>query len=208
MPAERIFIRRDNPDQRQIKDIVRALRRGEVVILPTDTIYALACDLNNKPGIDKICKLLGKKPHRANLSLICKDLRDLSLYCRQIPNPIFKLMKRVLPGPFTFILNANNQIPKIFKSNKRTVGIRVPENEVIAAIVKELGNPLVSSSIHAEDEIIEYLTDPDEIFSQWQHRVPVIVDGGPGENVASTVLDCTNDHAEIIREGKGIELIN
>jgi len=208
MSAQRIFIRKDNPDHRQIVEIVRLLRKGEVIIIPTDTIYALACDLNNKPGIDKICKLLGKKPHKANLSLICKDLSDLALYCRQIPNPVFKLMKRVLPGPFTFILNANNQIPKLFKSNKRTVGIRVPDHNVVAAIIAELGNPLVSSSIHAEDEIIEYLTEPDEIFDVWQHKVKHVVDAGPGENTASTVLDCTGDQAEIIREGKGIELIS
>ncbi|MCB9246026.1 MAG: threonylcarbamoyl-AMP synthase [Flavobacteriales bacterium] len=208
MPAERIFMRRDNPDRRQVQEIVRLLRKGEVIVIPTDTIYALACDMHNKAGIDHVCKLLGKKPHKANLSLICKDLSDLSLYCRQISNPVFKLMRQLLPGPFTFILNANSSIPKLFRENKKTVGIRVPDNNIIHAIVESLGNPLVSSSIHAEDEHIEYLTDPDEIYEIWQHRVNYIIDGGAGDHIPSTVLDCTEDQAVVIREGKGMELIS
>jgi len=207
MPAEKILIRKDNPDRRQISEIVRLLKAGNVIILPTDTIYALACDMHNRSGIAQICKLLGKKPHRANLSLICRDLSDLSLYTRQISNPVFKLMRRLLPGPYTFILDATSYIPKIFKSNKRSVGIRVPDHNVISEIIKELGNPLVSSSIHAEDEIIEYLTEPEEIYEQWMHRVNYIVDAGAGQNVASTVIDCTGSTPEVIREGLGIESV-
>jgi tRNA threonylcarbamoyl adenosine modification protein (Sua5/YciO/YrdC/YwlC family) len=208
MAAQRIIIRRDNPDSRQIKEIVRLLRKGEIIIIPTDSIYALACDLNQRGGIDRIYKLLGKKPNKANLSLLCKDLSDISMYTRQISNPVFKLMKRLLPGPYTFILEANSAIPKIFKTNKKTVGIRVPNHAVVEAIINELGNPLVSSSIHSEDEIQEYLTDPDEICDVWQHKVNYIVDAGIGENMGSTVLDCTGQEPTVIREGLGFELLN
>jgi len=207
MAAERIIIRKDNPDRRQVQEIVRLIKAGEVLILPTDSIYALACDLHNRNGIARICKLLGKKPHRANLSLICQDLSDLSVYTRHISNPVFKVMRRLLPGPFTFILEATSYIPKIFRSNKRTVGIRVPDHNVVKAIIEELGNPLVSSSIHAEDEVIEYLTDPDEIYEEWKHKVDHIVDAGPGNNIASTVIDCTGSEPEIVREGLGIEMV-
>lgn len=207
MAAERIIIRKDNPDRRQVQEIVRLIKAGEVLVLPTDSIYALACDLHNRNGIAKICKLLGKKPHRANLSLICQDLSDLSVYTRHISNPVFKVMKRLLPGPYTFILEATSYIPKIFRSNKRTVGIRVPDHNVVKAVIEELGNPLVSSSIHAEDEVIEYLTDPDEIYEEWKHKVDYIVDAGPGNNIASTVIDCTGSEPVIVREGLGIELV-
>lgn len=207
MSAERIIIRRDNPDRRQVAEIVRFLKEGRVIIIPTDTIYALACDMHNRNGIAKICKLLGKKPHKANLSLLCQDLSDLSVYTRQISNPVFKVMRRLLPGPYTFILDATSYIPKIFKTNKRTVGIRVPDHNVIHDVIRGLGNPLVSSSIHAEDEAIEYLTDPDEIFEEWKFKVDYIVDAGAGQNIASTVIDCTGSAPEVIREGLGIELV-
>ncbi|MCB0733124.1 MAG: threonylcarbamoyl-AMP synthase [Flavobacteriales bacterium] len=205
MAAEFIQLHQSNPDQRRIRQIVAELENGQVIILPTDTVYALVCTLDNRDGIDRICKLLGKKPGKANLSLLCRDLSDLSEYCRQIPNPVFKLMKHVLPGPFTFILNATNAVAKRFRSNKKTVGIRVPESEIVHAILSELNMPLVSSSIHSEDEILDYITDPEEIYQVWQHQVSMVIDGGAGSNIASTVLDCTENEAVIIREGMGMD---
>lgn len=203
----RIFLHQDTPDKRKIKEIAAGLKKGDIIILPTDTIYALACDLNNTKGIEQICKLLGKKLHKANFSLLCKDLSNLSDYTRQIPNPIYKLMRRLLPGPYTFILNANSNVPKIFRTNRKTIGIRVPDNQIVMSLIEELGNPIVSSSIHAEDEIIDYLTDPDEIYNEWEHKVDVMIDGGTGGNQPSTVLDCTEEVAYVVREAKGAELL-
>ncbi len=187
--------------------MAKGLKSGWIIIIPTDTIYAIVCDINNKHGIEQICKLLGKKPSKTNLSLLCRDLSDLSEFCRQIPNPIFKLMKQLLPGPFTFVLNANNHVTKLFRTGKKTIGIRVPDNQIVFDLLTELGNPLVSSSIHSEDEVQEYLTEVDEIYEVWQHRVDCIVDGGAGDNVGSTVLDCLGSEAYIIREGKGVHLL-
>jgi len=147
-------------------------------------------------------------PNKANLSLLCRDLTDLATYCKPLSNPIFKLMKRVLPGPFTFILTATNDVSKIFKTNKKTVGIRVPDNAIVQAIVNQLGHPLVSSSIHSEDEILDYITEPTEIYEEWKHRVDYVVDGGVGKNQGSTVLDCTESEAYIIREGLGMDQLN
>lgn len=194
-----------HPDQRHIRKLADQLRNGEVIIVPTDSIYALVCDINSNAAIEKICKILGKKPQKANLSLLCRDLSNISEYCLQIPNPVFKLMKQVLPGPYTFILNANTQVPKIFKANKKTVGIRVPDNDIIQSLLLELERPLVSSSIHSEDEIQQYLTDPEEIHAIFEYQVSVVVDGGAGQNIGSTVLDCTGKEIEIIREGLGME---
>lgn len=205
MAAEFIHLHQTTPDRRKIRELAAIIKKGGIVIIPTDTIYAVVCDMHNRHGIDQIYRLLGKKSGKADLSLLCRDLSDLSAYCKQIPNPIFKLMKRVLPGPYTFILNASNAIGKIFRSGKKTVGIRVPDNQIVAALLEELNGPLVSSSIHSEDEVQDYLTEPEEIYAIWQHKVDVIVDGGAGDNMASTVLDCTEDEAVIIREGKGME---
>jgi tRNA threonylcarbamoyl adenosine modification protein (Sua5/YciO/YrdC/YwlC family) len=200
-----IHLHSDTPDQRKINQLVEYLKKGGVIIIPTDTIYALACDLYNRKGIEQICRLLGKKPNKANLSLICRDLSHIAEYTRQIPNPVYKLMKRLLPGPYTFILNANSNVGRLFKGNKKTVGIRVPDNEIVSSLIKSLGNPLVSSSIHSEDEIQEYLTEPEEIDMVWQNRVEYIVDGGAGMNKGSTVLDCTSSEPEVIREGLGFD---
>jgi tRNA threonylcarbamoyl adenosine modification protein (Sua5/YciO/YrdC/YwlC family) len=207
MPAEYIELHSDTPDKRRIREIAAAYKQGKIIIIPTDTIYAVSCDLNNKKGIETLYKLLGKKPNKANLSLLCKDLTHLATYCKPLPNPIFKLMKRVLPGPFTFILTATSDVSKLFKTKKRTVGIRVPNNQIVNDIVNELGHPIVSSSIHSEDEILDYITDPQEIFNQWKHMVDIVVDGGIGQNQGSTVLDCTEREAYIVREGLGLELI-
>lgn len=208
MAAEYIVLHESTPDVRRIREVATALKAGKIAIIPTDTIYALSCDLYNKKGIETICRLLGKKPNKANLSLLCKDLSHLSEFCKPLPNPIFKLMRHVLPGPFTFILKATSEVSKIFKTNKKTVGIRVPNNQVVQTLVHELGNPLVSSSIHSEDEVIEYLTNPEEIFDIWKHKVDYVLDGGAGQNQGSTVLDCTENQAYIVREGLGAELLD
>lgn len=208
MPAEYIELHADTPDKRRIKELVEAYKAGKIIIIPTDSIYALSCDLNNRKGIDTMYRLLGKKPNKVNLSLLCRDLTDLATYCKPLSNPIFKLMKRVLPGPFTFILNATSDVAKIFKTNKRTVGIRVPDNAIVQAIVNELGNPLVSSSIHSEDEILDYITEPSEIYDLWKHQVDYVVDGGVGKNQASTVIDCTEREAFVVREGLGMEQLS
>jgi tRNA threonylcarbamoyl adenosine modification protein (Sua5/YciO/YrdC/YwlC family) len=197
----------DNPDKRQIKLLVNMLRAGDVIIIPTDSIYALACDMRKGDAIENICKILDKKPKRANLSLICKDLSDLSDYTLPISNPVFKHMKRLLPGPFTFILNGNNHIPRIFKTNRKTIGIRVPDNKIVHTLLEELGNPMISSSIHSEDEIQQYLTEPEEIHDAFEHKVACVIDGGAGQNIPSTVIDCTTDDIEIVRGGLGVELV-
>ena len=196
-----------NIDDRKIDRIVQLLKGGEILILPTDSIYALVGDINNRMALDQICKLTGLKPNKANLSLLCKDLSDLSSFSRPIDNSTYKLMNRVLPGPFTFILNANSAVPKIFRRNKKTIGIRVPDNAIIQAVLERLGNPLISHSIHSEDEIQKYLTEPQEIYEEWYGKVPVIVDGGAGSNIGSTVVDATGSEMVLLREGKGIEQI-
>jgi tRNA threonylcarbamoyl adenosine modification protein (Sua5/YciO/YrdC/YwlC family) len=203
-----IELRPENPDNRQIRRLAEFLRNGEVIIVPTDSVYALVCDIQSNSAIERICKILGKKPQKANLSILCRDLSNISEYCLQIPNPVFKLMKQVLPGPYTFILNANTHVPKIFKSNKKTVGIRVPDNRIVESLLAELGRPLVSSSIHSEDEIRQYLTDPEEIHAVFEHQVSAVVEGGAGQNIGSTVLDCTGKDVEIIREGLGMDKLN
>ena len=208
MAATFIELHPTSPDRRKIRELAEAYRAGKIIIIPTDTIYAVSCDLYNKKGIEQICKLLGKKPNKANLSLLCMDFSHLSQFSKPLSNPVFKLMREVLPGPFTFILKATSDIAKIFKTNKRTVGIRVPNNEIVHDLVRELGNPIVSSSIHAEDEVLEYLTDPYDIYEEWKHKVDIVIDGGVGKNQGSTVLDCTEQQVYIVREGLGIELIH
>ncbi|MFM9945733.1 MAG: L-threonylcarbamoyladenylate synthase [Bacteroidia bacterium] len=199
-----IEIRSQNPDGRQIKEVADVLNNGGLVIIPTDTIYAAACLISNIKGIETMTKKLGKKVSKANFSILCRDFTNLSLYTLPISNPTFKLMKQVLPGPFTFILKASHEVPRMFRENKKTIGIRVPDNEILHAILEQLGQPLVATSIHSEDEIVEYLTDPYEIEKNFGHLVDVVIDGGMGGNMASTIIDCTNDIPEIIRQGKGV----
>lgn len=198
-------IRPHNINERSIQSIVDHLRKGHLAIIPTDSIYAIVGDLNHREVLEKICKQIGKKPNQANLSILCANLSNLSKYTSPIPNPIYKLMNRLLPGPFTFILKANTNIPKIFRQNKKTIGIRVPDNTICQSLIASIGNPLVSSSIHAEDEIQEYLTEPAEIYEKWHHSIAMIVDGGAGKNIGTTVIDATTDHPEIIREGLGVD---
>lgn len=193
----------DNPEIRKIQQAVELIKKGGVVIFPTDTIYALGCDINSKTGIERTCKILGKKPEKANLSIICKDLSNLSEYAAPINGSIFKLIKKSLPGPYTFVLNSSRQVPKIFQNNKKTVGIRIPDNKVTRLLVEYLGNPLVSASVHSEDEIAEYLTEPEEIYEKYKRQIDVFISSGAGDNEPSTVIDCTEDVPVLIRQGKG-----
>lgn len=201
--AEFIRLYEENPDPRRVRQIVEILRNGGIIIYPTDTVYGLGCDITNQKAVEKICKIKGINPRKHNFSFVCADLSNISQYTRVITKPVFKMMKKGLPGPFTFILEASSQVPKILHSNKKTVGIRVPNHGVPRAIVEELGQPILSTSIHDEDEIIEYSTDPELIFEKYQNLVDVVIDGGYGSNVPSTILDCTGDEVVLIREGLG-----
>lgn len=196
-----------NINQKHIDHIVQVLRSGGLVILPTDSIYAIAGDLYHKDAMDKLCKLLGKKPNKAELSILCNNLSTVANYTTPIDNSTYKLMNRLLPGPFTFVLKASGLIPNIFKRNKKTIGIRIPDNSICQAVIATLGHPLVSSSIHAEDEIQQYLTEPEQIFEEWDHKADVIISGGIGSNMGTTVIDGTGTELELIREGLLVELV-
>ncbi len=205
--ADYIEILPHNINQKHIDQIVQVLRSGGLVILPTDSIYAIAGDLYHKDAMDKICRLLGKKPSKAELSILCDNLSTVAEYTTPINNATFKLMNRLLPGPFTIVLKASGRIPSIFKRNKKTIGIRIPDNAIAQAVIRTLGHPLVSSSIHAEDEIQKYLTEPEQIFEQWDKKVGIIVAGEVGSNIGTTVLDATSGEVEIVREGLNAELL-
>ncbi|WP_316815322.1 L-threonylcarbamoyladenylate synthase [Pedobacter nyackensis] len=193
----------ENPNPKAIEQIVEVLKKGGLIIYPTDTVYGLGCDISNQKAIEKICRIRGIKPEKANFSFICSDLRHISDYIKPIDTATFRVLKKALPGPFTFILNANNNVPKLLSSNKKTVGIRVPDNDIAREIVRQLGNPILSTSIRDDDEVIEYSTDPELIHEKYEDTVDVVIDGGYGDNEASTVVDCTSGEFEVIREGKG-----
>lgn len=199
-----IKIYNENPNPRDIRRVVNVLRQGGIIIYPTDTVYGLGCDISDSRAVEKIAKIKGVQIEKANFSFICSDLSHLSDYTKPISNPKFKLMKKCLPGPFTFILEANNNVPKYFAGKKKTVGIRIPDNSIIRDIVMELGNPILSSSIHDEDEILEYSTDPELIHEKYSEIVDLVIDGGYGGLVPSTIVDCTDNEPLIIRQGKGI----
>jgi len=198
-----IQIHPENPEGRKIAQIITTLKKGGIIIYPTDTVYSMACDMNNRKAVERMAQIKGIKAEKANFSLICYDLSHISDFTVQFGNNIYKMMKRALPGPYTFILNANTSIPKLFKSKKKTIGIRVPDNNIARLLVKELGNPLVSTSVHDDDEILEYITDPELINEKYENRVDIVIDGGYGKNEASTIIDCTGNEAEVIREGIG-----
>lgn len=200
--AELIRIYEENPNPKDVKRVVDVLRNGGLVIYPTDTVYGLGCDITNTAALERIAQARGVKLEKANFSFICEDLSNLSDYVRQIDTPTFKILKRCLPGPYTFILPGNNNLPTVFKK-KKTVGIRVPDNNICKALVAGLGNPIVSTSIRDEDEVLEYTTDPELILEKWDKIVDIVVDGGYGDNVPSTVIDLTTPEPEVIREGKG-----
>lgn len=192
----------ENPNPSAIAKVVKILQNGGLIIYPTDTVYGLGCDITNGKALERIAKIKGIKLEKANFSFVCSDLSNLSDYVRQIDTATFKLLKRALPGPYTFILPGNNNLPKEFKK-KNTVGIRVPDNTIALEIVRQLGNPIVSTSIHDDDEVLEYSTDPELIFEKWQNLVDAVIDGGYGGNEASTIVDLSQGYPEIIREGKG-----
>jgi len=193
----------NNPNEKQLAEVVSCLRNGGIIIYPTDTVYGLGCDIYQAKAIEKLCKIRNINPDKANLSFICADLSHLSDFVKPIDNAVFRVLKHALPGPFTFILNANNKVPKLLHSNKKTVGIRVPDNDIARSIVKLLGNPIVSTSIHDDDEVVEYSTDPELIYEKYKDLVDMVIDGGYGELQASTVVDYTSDEPVILRQGKG-----
>ena len=200
--AELIKLFEENPNQRLLEKVASILRKGGLIIYPTDTVYGLGCDITNTKALERIARIKGIKLAKANWSFVCADLSNLSDFVRQIDSSTFKLLKRALPGPYTFILPGNNNLPKDFKKRK-TIGIRDPDNGIARALVSALGNPIVSTSIHDEDDILEYTTDPELIFEKWKSVVDVVIDGGYGDNVASTVIDVSSGIPEVLREGKG-----
>ncbi|MBU3822805.1 threonylcarbamoyl-AMP synthase [Flavobacteriaceae bacterium XHP0103] len=200
--AEFIRIYEENPNPKEIEKVVAILRRGGLIIYPTDTVYGLGCDITNIRALERIAQLKNVKLEKSNFSFVCHDLSNLSDYVKQINTSTFKILKRALPGPYTFILPGSNNLPNPFKK-KKTVGIRVPNNNITIEIVKQLGNPIISTSIRDEDEVLEYTTDPELILEKWDNLVDLVIDGGYGDNVPSTVIDLSDDEPLVVREGKG-----
>ncbi len=192
----------DNPNTRDILKIVDILKSGGVIVYPTDTVYAIGCDVNQAKAILRICQLKGKNPNKANFSMICQDLSQVALYAK-MSNEVFKVMRRNLPGPFTFVLPATSKLPNVMVNRRKTIGIRIPNNYIIQAIVEELGNPIFTTSVKADDEVVEYMTDPELIYERYGKQVDVVIDGGYGQHVASTVVNCTDGLIEIVRQGVG-----
>jgi tRNA threonylcarbamoyl adenosine modification protein (Sua5/YciO/YrdC/YwlC family) len=203
MAAELLKIHPANPENRKIERVVTKLKDGGIVIYPTDTIYGIGCDLFNKKAVEKLCQILAIKPQKLNLSFICSDISQISEYVKRIDTPVFKILKRYLPGPYTFILESSSKVPKVLDVNKKTVGIRIPDHRIPQMIVEALGNPMITSSIKDEDKIKEYTTDPEEIYEDLKNIVDLVIDGGIGGNVPSTIVDCTNDQLQITRQGLG-----
>lgn len=193
----------ENPNPKQIEKVVEILRDGGIIIYPTDSVYGMGCDIHNHKAVEKIAKLRGIILEKARFSIICHDLSQISAYTKPINNSVFKLMKKNLPGPFTFILNANSKVPALFLSNKKTIGIRIPNNSIILEIVREFGSPILTTSVHDEDELVEYTTDPELIHENYGELVDLVIDGGYGQNIASTVVDCTDSEPVIVRQGIG-----
>ena len=188
---------------RKISQVLDVLRKGGIIIYPTDTVYGLGCDLMNKKAIGNLLQIQGIKAKQLKLSFICSDLSQVAEFSRPISNPVFKIMKKCLPGPFTFLLESNTSVPKILDQSKKSVGVRIPDNDIALTLVRELGNPLISTSIKDDDKVIEYITDPELILEKYGSQVDLIIDGGFSNNVPSTVVDCTTGEPEIIREGAG-----
>ena len=200
--ADFIRIYEENPNPKEIKKVVNILKKGGLIIYPTDTVYGLGCDITNTKALERIARIKGVKLDKANFSFICHDLSNLSDYVKQIDSTTFKILKRALPGPYTFILPGSKTLPAAFKK-KKEVGIRVPNNAIALEIVKALGNPIVSTSIRDDDTILEYTTDPELILEKWDNLVDLVIDGGYGGNQGSTIIDLSGEQPEIIREGKG-----
>lgn len=204
MPALYIELQAHNPDGRAIQQISRLLKNGGVVVCPTDSVYAFVCDMQQKKGIEKMAALKGIKAEKADFSMLCNDFATISDYTVPFSTSIFRLLKRCIPGPFTFILNANLHVSKMTRSSKNTIGIRIPDNHIVQEIIKDLGNPLFTTSIHDDDSIIDYTSDPSILFERYAEEVDAIIDGGYGMNIPSTIVDCSGDTPEIIRQGAGI----
>lgn len=200
--AKLIRIYEENPNEKSIQEVVKVLRNGGIIIYPTDTVYGLGCDIKNTKALERVAQIRGVKLEKANFSFVCDSLSNISDYVKQMDTSTFKILKHNLPGPYTFILEGNNNLPSVFKK-KKTVGLRVPDNNIARAIVRELGNPIISTSIYDEDEVIEYTTDPELIFEKWENLVDVVIDGGYGDNMPSTVIDLTGEEPLLVREGKG-----
>ena len=196
-------INSENPQGRKLDQAVKALEDGGVIIYPTDTVYGLGCDIMNKKAVERIARLRGLDPGKALFSFICKDISQVSEYAAQIGNEVFRVMKHNLPGPFTFILKSNNQVPKILKNRKETIGVRVPDNKIILELVERLGRPILTTSLKSDDQILEYFTDPRDIYDDYGKLVDLVIDGGVGGNQPSTVIDCTGDQPVMVREGAG-----
>jgi tRNA threonylcarbamoyl adenosine modification protein (Sua5/YciO/YrdC/YwlC family) len=203
MAAELIKIHPVNPELRKINRVVDVLRNGGIIVYPTDTIYGIGSDLMNRKAVERLCRIMDIKPQKLDLSFICHDLSHISEYVKRIDTPMFKLLKKSLPGPYTFIFESSSKVPKILDVNKKTVGIRIPNHPIPRMIVEELGNPLITSSIRDDDHIKEYTTDPEEIYEDFKNQVDIVIDGGAGGNIPSTVVDCTGDELVIIRQGLG-----
>lgn len=200
--AEFLRIYEENPNPKEIDKVVAILKKGGIIIYPTDTVYGLGCDITNLKALERVARIKQVKLEKANFSFVCHDLSNLSDYVKQIDTSVFKILKRALPGPYTFILPGSKSLPNPFKK-KKTVGIRVPANNIALEIVKKLGNPIISTSIHDEDEVIEYTTDPELILEKWDNLVDIVIDGGYGDNEPSTVVDLSEGEAIVIRKGKG-----
>lgn len=203
MPAELLSIHPINPEPRKINRVIEVLQKGGVIVYPTDTIYGIGCDLINKRAVERLCDIEGVKPQKMNLSFICNDLSHISEYVRNLQTPEFKILKRLLPGPFTFIFESNSNVPKILGVNKKTVGIRIPDHRIPLEIVKLLGNPLITSSIKDDDALKEYTTDPEEIYEDFKYKVDLVINGGMGGNVPSTIVDFTEIEPIVVRQGLG-----
>lgn len=196
-------IYQENPEQRKLKTVIDCLKNGGVIIYPTDTVYGLGCDIYNLRAIERLCKIKGINPKKSNLAIVCHDFSHLSDFTSPIDTPVFRVMKKALPGPFTFILKANSNVPKIFKQKKNTVGLRIPDNSIPREIVRQLGNPIVTTTIHHSDEIISYATNPELIYEKYKNLVDIIIDGGFGNNKPSTIVDCSEGEFNIVRFGLG-----
>ena len=203
MAASFIRLYEENPDPRKITQVVNVLRSGGLIIYPSATIYGLGCDIFNQKAVDKVRRIKNINDKKMDLAFVCYDLSHLSVYAKNVSTPVFKLMKKILPGPYTFILNASSKVPRILKVKKKKVGIRIPNNRIPREIVQELGNPIVTTSLHDDDKILEYATDPELIYEHYKNQVDLIIDGGYGDNQASTIIDYSGEELEIIREGKG-----
>lgn len=203
MAAELLKIHPQNPEPRKINHSVEVLRKGGIIVYPTDTVYGIGCDLINRRAVERLVQIIGTKPQKLNLSFICNDLSHISEYVKRIDTPFFKILKKTLPGPFTYIFESSSSVPKILDVNKKTVGIRIPDHPIPREIVALLGNPLITSSIKDDDVIKEYTTDPEEIYEDFKHKVDLVIDGGPGGNIPSTVVDFTEGIPHVTRQGLG-----